>query len=197
MSCSSSSLEDQLVPNPKAKTKVWENFGCAADENGTVLDKKKVVCRLCRRSIGYSGNTTNLTYHIRAHPTIYKQQVEQKEVAAEPGAKCLSSLLKLVHTLRSHSIAALILLWRLTVRRIATQPRHHYLSLSCRPLLSHSYAGISSSYARSCLSGDSLSDDYKGSFSLGFSGHDDSLSVYTHPYPPLALCLCTSNPRTH
>lgn len=76
------------MPNPKAKSKVWENFGFAADENGTVLDKKKVVCRLCRQSIGYSGNTTNLTYHIqRVHPTIYKQQAEQKEVAAEPGAK--------------------------------------------------------------------------------------------------------------
>lgn len=36
----------------KPKSKEWENFGFAADENGNELDKKK---------IGYSGNKTNLT----------------------------------------------------------------------------------------------------------------------------------------
>uniref|UniRef100_A0A1X7UKF9 BED-type domain-containing protein n=1 Tax=Amphimedon queenslandica TaxID=400682 RepID=A0A1X7UKF9_AMPQE len=65
MWCSSSSLEDQLVRNPKAMSKVWENLGFAADENSTVLNK--VICCLSCKLIGYLGNTMNLTYHIRVH----------------------------------------------------------------------------------------------------------------------------------
>ena len=42
--------------------------------------RKKVVCRLCKQVIGYSGNTTNLTYHLqRLHPTEHQQLTKEVE----------------------------------------------------------------------------------------------------------------------
>ena len=43
------------------------------------MDTKKVTCRLCKRSISYSGNTTNLMYHLQtAHPAEHKEIAQSK-----------------------------------------------------------------------------------------------------------------------
>ena len=53
-----------LLTHPRAKSKCWQFFGFRTDSDGTILDKKKVFCRLCSTSLPYCGNTTNLAYHI-------------------------------------------------------------------------------------------------------------------------------------
>ena len=50
----------------KYKSPVWESFGFYMDDNGK-LDRSKAICRLCRRAIAYSGNTTNLHNHVFHH----------------------------------------------------------------------------------------------------------------------------------
>ena len=43
---------------PRAKSKVWQHFGFHED-NGEIVDTKKVICRLCKWFLSYSGYTTN------------------------------------------------------------------------------------------------------------------------------------------
>ena len=70
----------QLVGKSKAKSKVWTHFGFPADGNGTFINQKKVICRLCKSTVAYSGNTSNLSYHLqREHPR------EHRELMAEHG----------------------------------------------------------------------------------------------------------------
>ena len=58
----------QLVGKPKAKSKVLTHSAFPANATGTVIDKKKTVCWLCAINVVYSGNTSNLTYHLwRVH----------------------------------------------------------------------------------------------------------------------------------
>ena len=59
---------EQLVDKPKSKSKVWKHFGFPADVDGAIKHKKKIVCRLCKAVVAYSGNTTNLSHHLqRSH----------------------------------------------------------------------------------------------------------------------------------
>ena len=67
----------------KYKSMVWENFGFYMDDNGT-LDRSKAICRICRRAISYSGNTTNLHNHVSHHH-------RQPQV---PGGSRMSPLMK-------------------------------------------------------------------------------------------------------
>ena len=75
---------EKLVAKPKCKSKVWKHFGFPADAHGEVMDKKKIVCRLCKAIIAYLGNTSNLTYHLqRAHS---QELVELREDSGDkPG----------------------------------------------------------------------------------------------------------------
>lgn len=50
----------------KYKSQVWESFGFYMDDQGR-LDRTKAICRMCRRAIAYSGNTTNLHNHVSHH----------------------------------------------------------------------------------------------------------------------------------
>ena len=56
---------EQLIAKPKAKSKMWRHFGFPAVATGTIIDKKKIACRLCKAVIPYSGKTSNLTYHLQ------------------------------------------------------------------------------------------------------------------------------------
>ena len=59
---------EKLIAKPKCKSKVWKQFVFPANAHSEIMDKKKVVCRLCKAIIAYSGSTSNLTYHLqRAH----------------------------------------------------------------------------------------------------------------------------------
>ena len=55
----------QLVPHPRAKSLIWTHFGFKAKSDGNVADWKKVVCHACNQQLAYSGNASNLTYHLR------------------------------------------------------------------------------------------------------------------------------------
>ncbi|XP_015217186.1 E3 SUMO-protein ligase ZBED1 isoform X1 [Lepisosteus oculatus] len=68
--CSESSPSDlKLVAHPRAKSKVWKYFGFDTDAEGCILHWKKIYCRICMAQIAYSGNTSNLSYHLeKNHP---------------------------------------------------------------------------------------------------------------------------------
>ena len=64
-----------------SKSKVWKYLSFSVDENGAVTNKKQVVCRICNRSLAYSGNTTNLFYHLQAnHPEEHSEVAPKKAV---------------------------------------------------------------------------------------------------------------------
>ena len=68
----------EIVPNKKAKSSVWNHFGFLKENDGPV-DKTKVACKLCptKTILKYSGNTTNLTDHLRRKQSKFlKEQSE-------------------------------------------------------------------------------------------------------------------------
>ena len=59
--------QDNLL-TPKGKSSiVWNYFEFHTNKDGIKDDEKRVVCRLCERSIAFSGNTTNLKQHLQNH----------------------------------------------------------------------------------------------------------------------------------
>ncbi|XP_015362326.2 E3 SUMO-protein ligase ZBED1, partial [Marmota marmota marmota] len=59
----------KLVAHPRAKSKVWKYFGFDTNAEGCILQWKKIYCRICMSQIAYSGNTSNLSYHLeKNHP---------------------------------------------------------------------------------------------------------------------------------
>lgn len=59
----------KLVAHPRAKSKVWKYFGFDTNAEGCILQWKKIYCRICMTQIAYSGNTSNLSYHLeKNHP---------------------------------------------------------------------------------------------------------------------------------
>ena len=67
----------QLLPLEGCKSTVWKHFGFPArDGKFLEIDKKKrdsVTCKLCGKILKYSGNSTNLFYHLQhSHHTEFK-----------------------------------------------------------------------------------------------------------------------------
>lgn len=90
MMATKATFDFTIVPNKAAKSSVWAHFGFVK-RNGE-LDKKKVACRLCYSEFKYSGNTTNLTDHLkRKHPTF------AKHAAATPSEVKFKSLTSPYH----------------------------------------------------------------------------------------------------
>ena len=79
-----------LVPHPRGKSTVWTHFGFKAKEDGSIEDWKKVFYHDCGSEIGYSGNTSNLTYHWeKRHPELFtafkeKQRINGESSSSEP-----------------------------------------------------------------------------------------------------------------
>ena len=72
--------ELELRSLARAKSKVWRFFGFRV-EQGKIVDNKTVYCKLCKpyRPCPYSGNTTNLTYHLQTvHEAEYKEIADTK-----------------------------------------------------------------------------------------------------------------------
>ena len=68
-----------LLSHPKGKSKVWKYFGFRTD-GSEIIDKKKLICRLCSAVITYSGNTTNQMYHLqKEHMQQYREMKEHEE----------------------------------------------------------------------------------------------------------------------
>ena len=58
----------EIVPNKTGKAAIWAHFGFVKE--GDNVDKKKVACKICNFVLKHSGNTTNLSDHLkRKHPT--------------------------------------------------------------------------------------------------------------------------------
>ncbi|KAJ8319708.1 hypothetical protein KUTeg_002751 [Tegillarca granosa] len=65
----------------KVKSDVWMHFGhpVYTREGRKITDRDKVICRLCRSSSRYNGNTTNMKTHLlRHHASVYKPQISEK-----------------------------------------------------------------------------------------------------------------------
>lgn len=66
-----------LVAHPRAKSKVWKYFGFDTDAEGCILHWKRIYCRICMNQIAYSGNTSNLSYHLeKNHPVEFSEFVK-------------------------------------------------------------------------------------------------------------------------
>ncbi|XP_038639490.1 E3 SUMO-protein ligase ZBED1-like isoform X1 [Scyliorhinus canicula] len=64
-----------LVSLGRAQSRYWTFFGFQGDAMGRILDKTKIICKLCGVRLSYSGNTTNLRQHL-----IYKHRHEYNEL---------------------------------------------------------------------------------------------------------------------
>ncbi|XP_069031327.1 E3 SUMO-protein ligase ZBED1-like [Embiotoca jacksoni] len=66
-----------LVAHPRAKSKVWKYFGFDTDADGCIVHWKRIYCRVCMSQIAYSGNTSNLSYHLeKNHPLEFSEFVK-------------------------------------------------------------------------------------------------------------------------
>eukprot|EP00062_Callorhinchus_milii_P027633 gi/632991169/ref/XP_007884505.1/ PREDICTED: zinc finger BED domain-containing protein 1-like [Callorhinchus milii] len=64
-----------LVSLGRAQSRYWTFFGFHGDSLGRILDKSKIICKLCGVRLSYSGNTTNLRQHL-----IYKHRAEYNQL---------------------------------------------------------------------------------------------------------------------
>ncbi|MGH0144111.1 UNVERIFIED_CONTAM: hypothetical protein FKN15_063018 [Acipenser sinensis] len=89
-----SSADLKLVAHPRAKSKVWRYFGFDTDAEGCILQWKKIYCRICMAQIAYSGNTSNLSYHLeKNHPDEFCEFVKSNtEQMREAFATAFSKL---------------------------------------------------------------------------------------------------------
>ncbi|XP_013361045.1 PREDICTED: zinc finger BED domain-containing protein 1 [Chinchilla lanigera] len=84
----------KLVAHPRAKSKVWKYFGFDTNADGCILHWKRIYCRICRAQIAYSGNTSNLSYHLeKNHPEEFCKLVKSnREHMREAFASAFSKL---------------------------------------------------------------------------------------------------------
>ena len=75
-----------LAPLSGGKSKVWRFFGLQVDDKGRQLNKKEVFCHVCKGLLPYSGNTTNLLYHLRTC-----QKEDYKTVSSSSSSSSTSS----------------------------------------------------------------------------------------------------------
>ncbi|XP_033634973.1 zinc finger BED domain-containing protein 4-like isoform X1 [Asterias rubens] len=78
-----------LLSKKKPKSDVWNFFGFKTDpdDETKILDHSEVMCALCEILLPYSGNTTNLRYHLKArHPGEYSEV--QGTVSHAPSMPC-------------------------------------------------------------------------------------------------------------
>ncbi|XP_068097505.1 E3 SUMO-protein ligase ZBED1-like [Hyperolius riggenbachi] len=70
-----------LVSLGRAQSRYWTFFGFQGDAYGRIIDKTKIICKICGVRLSYSGNTTNLRQHL-----IYKHRREYNELVGTQGA---------------------------------------------------------------------------------------------------------------
>lgn len=89
-----SPMDLKLVAHPRAKSKVWKYFGFDTNAEGCILQWKKIYCRICMAQIAYSGNTSNLSYHLeKNHPDEFCEFVKSNtEQMREAFATAFSKL---------------------------------------------------------------------------------------------------------
>ena len=84
---SAGSTTEYLKPLSGAKSKVWRYFRFETNEAGVIMNKTGVKCTICKPDIGYCGNTTNLTYHLkRKHPEQFSECCSVRQGSAKAAA---------------------------------------------------------------------------------------------------------------
>jgi len=82
MACGVSTQSSDLLPLEGAKSGVWSYFGFPAKEGKFVeSDKKKRTsahCKLCPKELKYTGNTTNLCFHLESSHRAAFQDLQAK-----------------------------------------------------------------------------------------------------------------------
>ena len=59
----------KLIRPTSMRSTYWQYFGFPADDEGNILTRRNIVCSLCKITISYNRNTTNLKAHLQAkHP---------------------------------------------------------------------------------------------------------------------------------
>lgn len=78
----------ELLPLEKAKSRVWNYFGFPAS-SGEYVEKdkrlrKEVFCKICKHSLSYKGNTTNMFVHLQYnHAPEYNELVSSSSKSTE------------------------------------------------------------------------------------------------------------------
>ena len=72
-----------LKTPPGLKADVWKHFGFKSYKDKDELDKTNAVCKLCRRDVPYTGNTTNLRNHIARHHGELAKPTSSSQTALE------------------------------------------------------------------------------------------------------------------
>ncbi|OCT73061.1 E3 SUMO-protein ligase ZBED1 isoform X1 [Xenopus laevis] len=70
-----------LVSLGRAQSRYWTFFGFQGDAYGRIIDKTKIICKLCGVRLSYSGNTTNLRQHL-----VYKHRRQYNDLVGTQGA---------------------------------------------------------------------------------------------------------------
>ena len=89
-------VTDSLLPLEGSTSEVWKHFGFPA-KNGKYIegDKKKqtkVCCKLCKKSLKYSGNTSNLRAHLeRDHKKDFLALLEAEKEKLKASSSANSS----------------------------------------------------------------------------------------------------------
>ena len=65
------------------------------NDAGIITDKKEVYCTLCYHRLSYSGNTTNLFYHLEAkHESQFSEVAPKKKIITEDSLLVICTRLK-------------------------------------------------------------------------------------------------------
>ena len=78
----------RLKPLSSCKSKVWRYFGFPANDSGVIINKKEVYCRIYEQALSYSGNMTNLFYHLQANHENEYSEVAPKKRTTEDTPSC-------------------------------------------------------------------------------------------------------------
>lgn len=67
-----------VVPS-SMRSPLWRYFGFPANDNNVILNRKRIICCICRTQIAYNKNTTNLSTHLHCkHPSVYAEFAPKK-----------------------------------------------------------------------------------------------------------------------
>jgi len=76
------------------KSKIWNTL-VSINDAGIITDKKEVYCTLCYHRLSYSGNITNLFYHLEAkHESQFSEVAPKKKIITEDSLLVICTKLK-------------------------------------------------------------------------------------------------------
>ena len=60
-------MECCIIPSATAKSLVWVHFGFPGNADGTIMTKKRAICRISSQEMSYKNHTSNLFSHLERH----------------------------------------------------------------------------------------------------------------------------------